>query len=72
MKYIVKLEDYIDDPLFYKTTCHTKFCGELVNQANGKFFFELNGSKALVIIPHSWIKWMAPAKVFVEVGKERL
>ena len=38
------------------------FCGALVNQTDGNFYFELNGSRAMVIIPHSWIEWMAPSK----------
>lgn len=48
--------------MFRKTTCSKLFCGRLVNQNNGNFYFELNGSNALVIIPHSWIEWMAPSK----------
>ena len=62
--YIVKLDDsrmMIDD-MFYKTTAYPRFCGRLVNQCNGNFYFELNGSDALVIIPHRWIEWMAPSK----------
>lgn len=49
--------------MFYKTTCSNIFCGRLVNQNNGNFYFELNNSNALVIIPHSWIEWMAPSKI---------
>ena len=64
--YIVKVKEDIVDHLFCKTTASTTFCGVLVNQNFGNFYFELNGSKALVIIPHSWIEWMAPSKVLWE------
>ena len=60
--YIVKVRDDIRDAAFYKTTVSGVFCGTLVNQNGVNFYFELNGSKALVIIPHSWIEWMAPSK----------
>ena len=52
--------------MFHKTICSKLFCGRLVNQNDGKFYFELNGSNALVIIPHSWIEWMAPSKIILE------
>ena len=69
--YIVKInQDKIDSNelgyMFYETTCSNIFCGRLVNQANGRFYFELNNSNALVIIPHSWIEWMAPSKILWE------
>ena len=69
--YIVKIDkDKLDTSelgyMFYKTTCANLFCGRLVNQNNGNFYFELNNSEDLVIIPHSWIKWMAPSKILKE------
>ena len=69
--YIVKInKDKIDSSelgyMFYKTTCPNIFCGQLVNQNNENFYFELNNSNALVIIPHSWIEWMAPSKIIWE------
>mgnify|MGYP003403652815 CR=1 FL=1 len=60
--YIVKIKEDVVDSLFYQTTIRHKFCGKLVNRNYGNFYFELNGSDALVIIPHSWIEWMAPSK----------
>ena len=70
--YIVKVkEDYIVDNLFYKTTARYNFCGKLVNQNLGNFYFELNGSNALVIIPHSWIEWMAPSKVLWDMQRKK-
>ncbi|QIX89166.1 hypothetical protein [Enterocloster clostridioformis] len=33
-----------------------------MNQTCKNIYFELNGNKALVIIPHDWIKWLAPSK----------
>ena len=67
--YIVKVKDVTDD-MFYKTTISNKFCGKLVNQNDGKFYFELNGSNALVIIPHSWIEWMAPSKKIWDLRRD--
>ena len=69
--YIVKInKDKIDSSelgyMFYKTTCSNIFCGQLVNQNSGNFYFKLNNSNALVIIPHSWIEWMAPSKIIWE------
>ena len=61
--YIVKVRENIPDALFYKTTVFHKFCGKLVNQTGSNFYFELNGSNALVIIPHSWVEWMAPSTI---------
>lgn len=68
--YIVKVREDIFDPLFDKTTIRRTFCGVLVNQNNGKFYFELNGSGALVIIPHSWIDWMAPSKALWDLRRK--
>jgi hypothetical protein len=68
--YIVKVREDIFDPLFDKTTVHRTFCGKLVNHNNGRFYFELNGSDALVIIPHGWIDWMAPSKVLWDLRRK--
>lgn len=60
---VVKLkEDFLTNESTFRTTTIKKyFCGELVNQYDGKFYFELNSpEKALVIIPHKHIEWMAP------------
>lgn len=70
--YIVKVkENGIVDNLFYKTTAGHSFCGKLVNQNLGNFYFELNGSEALVIIPHGWIEWMAPSKVHWDLMRKK-
>ena len=64
--YIVKLKDGIShkNNLPNLVTVYPKFCGVLVNQDDGHFYFELNDiPKSLVIIPHSWIDWMAPSKI---------
>ena len=53
------------DPLgdmFSKTVCRNLFCGTLVNTNGSNFYFEMGEDKALVIIPHSWIEWMAPVE----------
>lgn len=65
--YIVKIKEdkiysYELGYMFNETTCSKLFCGRLVNQNDKNFYFELNSSNALVIIPHSWIEWMAPSK----------
>ena len=65
------LEDNIESELFYKSTVYNKLCGRLVNQHDGNFYFELNGSKALVIIPHKWIKWMAPSKILWDMQRKK-
>lgn len=57
--YIVQIKNSL---YFTNTTITKRFCGKLVNQNNENFYFELNGSGALVIIPHKEIEWMAPSK----------
>lgn len=57
-------------PSIKDTTIRKSFCGKIVNESHGKLFFELNGSGALVIIPYSWIKFMAPSKVLWDKRKE--
>lgn len=68
--YLVIVRENILDPLWDKTTTHNTFCGKLVNQNNGRFYFELNGSGALVIIPHDWIDWMAPSQVLWDLRRK--
>lgn len=59
--YIVSIKDrYIYE--LHLTTINKEFCGRIENQTSTNIYFRLNGSDALVIIPHSWIEWMAPAK----------
>ena len=62
IKYVVKVKEFKDSFLFNTTSIGTHFCGELVNQYDGNFYFELLNSKALVIIPHKSIEWMAPLR----------
>lgn len=69
--YIVKIKDDVGDATFYKTTASRMFCGALVNQNGDHFYFELNGSKSLVIIPHGWIEWMAPSKVHWDLRRKQ-
>lgn len=58
--YIVTIkQEYMHE--FSLTTIHRKFCGKL-EYINSNFYFRLNGSNALVIIPHTWIETMAPSK----------
>lgn len=44
------------------TTINKEFCGKFIRQSHGNLYFELNGSKALVIVPEEWISYCAPAK----------
>lgn len=59
--YIVSIKErYIYD--LHLTTITKEFCGRIENLTSTNIYFRLNGSDALVIIPHSWIEWMAPSK----------
>lgn len=59
--YIVNIKDrYISE--LRLTTITKEFCAKIDNQTERNIYFRLNGSDALVIIPHSWIEWMAPSK----------
>ena len=62
--YVVHLNQHFYMPY---TVIGRTFCGFLVNNANGKFFFELDKSKMLVIIPYNEIEWMAPSKKHAEL-----
>ena len=68
--YVVKLKDGVShkNNVPNLVTIYPKFCGMLVNQDDENFYFELNNSK-VVIIPHSWIDWMAPSKILNRRGK---
>ena len=61
--YIVELNGKAYGELQNLTTIFPRFAGKLVNNNNGNFYFELNGHpNSVIIIPHNWIKWMAPSK----------
>ena len=47
---------------FEDTVIHHGFYGELVNQTSDMFYFELFENRAIIIIPHSWIEFMAPMR----------
>lgn len=65
--YIVSIKDsYICE--LNLTTITKEFCGRIENQSSTSIYFRLNGSDALVIIPHSWIEWMAPSKELWELN----
>ena len=65
--YIVNVKDrYISE--LRLTTITKEFCAKIENQAGTSIYFRLNGSDALVVIPHSWIEWMAPAKKLWQAG----
>lgn len=67
--YIVRLKERYRQE-FYLTTITKDFCGKIINQTSTNIYFELNGSNALVIIPHAWIEWLAPSKKLWEVRGE--
>ena len=61
--YIVELNDKADWELRGLVTIIPRFCGKLINHNGANFYFELNDHpNSIIIIPHSWIKWMAPSK----------
>lgn len=52
-----------ESSLFFNSVCGDgKLRGKLINQTMESLYFELYNSKAIAIIPHSWIKWMAPER----------
>ena len=65
VEYIVCLKDDFFMPM---TTINRQFCGKLENITDSRFYFRLNGSNAIVIIPHCKIEWMAPSKKLWERG----
>lgn len=65
IRYIVRLKE---DFHMHCTTINREFCGYIDNIAAGRIFFRLHGSRALVIVPHDQIAWMAPSKVCWEQG----
>lgn len=65
VEYIVCLKDDFFMPM---TVINRQFCGKLENITDSRFYFRLNGSNAIVIVPHSEIDWMAPSKEFWERG----
>lgn len=59
--YIVALKDCYKKYLEL-TTINKIFCGKYIKSEYGNVYFELNGIKAVVIIPEEWIEYMAPSK----------
>lgn len=59
--YIVTLKDEYRKYLEL-TTVDKIFCGKYIKSEYKKVYFELNNSKAIVIIPEEWIEFMAPSK----------
>lgn len=53
VEYMVCLKN---DFFMPKTTIRRQFCGKLENIADGRFYFRLNGSNAVVIVPHREIE----------------
>lgn len=67
VKYLVRLNDSQIDKddlgyMLHQTICNKIFCGVLVNIFNSSLYFEIGEDKKLVIIPHRWVEWMAPAR----------
>lgn len=59
--YIIRIKDEFIRELSL-TTINKEFCGRFIHQSYGNMYFELNGSRALVIIPEKWIESCAPSK----------
>ena len=66
--YIVTLKDEYRKYLEL-TTVDKMFCGRYIKSEYQKVYFELNGSKAVVIIPEEWIEFMAPSKKCNDIKK---
>lgn len=60
--YIIRIKDEFIRNLNL-TTINKEFCGRFIHQSYGNMYFELNGSRALVIIPEKWIESCAPSKI---------
>lgn len=72
-EYVVRLDEYSIERdelghLFRHTVIKRAFCGRLVNVSASALYFEIGENRDVVIIPHSWVKWMAP----VDKEKEKL
>lgn len=66
--YIVQIkEKYLKN--MSESSTGIKFCGFLVNNTDGNFYFNLNGSRMLVIVPHYFIETMYPSKVHFKLLK---
>lgn len=63
--YIVYLKD---NSKFY-CLFESKFCGYLVNNSKENFYFEINGSRMLVIVPHNEIEYMFPSRKHFDMYK---
>ena len=59
--YIIYIKDEYIEKLNL-TTIRKRCCGKFIKQSYGNLYFELNFSKALVIIPEEWIECVAPSK----------
>ena len=71
VKYLVKLNiDKAIENGFHCSACGPAFKATLENTNGYNFYFMLEETKALVIIPHSWIEWMAPAAEIKEEEKK--
>ena len=62
-KFIFTYSNVVFDVFFFTDEVPYKLCIGVIAR---NFYFELNSSDALVIIPHSWIEWMAPSKIIWE------
>lgn len=65
--YIVKLKENFP---IKGTTIKCQFCGYLVNMTQGKMYFELNGSRMMIIISHNDIDYMAPSRTHFDKFEE--
>ena len=55
---------------FYYSTCGPRFLAQLVNQTATNLYFIKKGTEELIIIPHEWIEWLAPARPIEEEVNE--
>lgn len=56
----------LKDTCPYRVLSSDNFYGRIENQTASNIYFSLVGAEcnSLVIVPHNWIKFMAPIKVY--------
>lgn len=68
--YIITLKPNCIDYMKLTTISRT-FCAKMIKSEYNNIYFELNGSKAIIIIPEAWIESMAPSKKYWELKQKK-
>ena len=64
--YIVHLKE--NSNVLINTNCKNEFCGYLVYFYSSHFYFELEGNRMFVVVPHNAIDWMGPNAVYFKAN----